>query len=56
MVILIIFGGVMAWIGGLWLRWQIRLRRRGVRVMGTVTRTVLGWTPARTSIVKYLTT
>src|SRR5215813_10549630 len=39
MVILIIFGGMMAWIGGLWLRRQIRLRRKGVRVMGTVTRT-----------------
>ena len=39
MVYLIIFGVPLAAIGGLMLRQQIRLRRKGVRVMGTVTRT-----------------
>jgi hypothetical protein len=39
MVYLIIFGVPLAVIGGLILRQQTRLRRKGVRVMGTVTRT-----------------
>ena len=37
-VLMLIFGGGFAVIGGLMLRQQIRLRRKGVRVMGTVTR------------------
>lgn len=37
-VVLLIFGVVIGAIGGLMLRQQLLLRRRGVRVMGTVTR------------------
>jgi hypothetical protein len=37
-IFMLIFGLILAVIGGLILRQQTRLRRKGVRVMGTVTR------------------